>query len=75
MEAIVKPKKWGNSVGVIIPKEIIEKENITLRDELIIHIEKKKNIEKLKLMKEGYMEMYSDIKEINSEWEKADYEE
>ena len=71
----MKPKKWGNSVGVIIPKEIIEKENITLRDELIIHIEKKKNIEKLKLMKEGYMEMYSDIKEINSEWEKADYEE
>ncbi|MBI2549162.1 hypothetical protein HYW21_07475 [Candidatus Woesearchaeota archaeon] len=25
------PKQWGNSVGITIPREIIEKENITLK--------------------------------------------
>ncbi len=25
------PKQWGNSIGITIPKEIIEKEHITLR--------------------------------------------
>ena len=72
METTVKPKKWGNSIGVIIPKEIIEQENITLEDELILHIEKKKNREKTKLMKEGYIEMQAETKKINKEFEKAD---
>ena len=72
METIAKPKKWGNSIGVIIPKEIIEKQNITIDDELILHIEKKKDKEKAKLMKEGYIEMASESKKINKEWEKAD---
>ncbi len=27
-EAILETKKWGNSIGVILPKEILEKENI-----------------------------------------------
>lgn len=72
METIVKPKKWGNSIGVIIPKEIIEQQNITLNDELILHIEKKNDREKAKLMKEGYIEMNDDAKKIIKEWEKAD---
>ena len=25
------PKQWGNSVGITIPKEIIERENISLK--------------------------------------------
>ncbi len=72
METTAKPKKWGNSIGVIIPKEIIEQQKITLKDELILHIEKKKDKEKAKLMKEGYIEMASESKKINKEWEKAD---
>ncbi|MBI2970900.1 MAG: AbrB/MazE/SpoVT family DNA-binding domain-containing protein [Candidatus Aenigmarchaeota archaeon] len=75
MEVIAKPKKWGNSIGVIIPKDVLEKEKITLKDELILYIEKKKNKEKARLMKEGYIEMYKDTKKINREWESADYEE
>ena len=74
METIAKPKKWGNSIGVIIPKELVEKENITLDDELILHIEKKKDKEKSKLMKEGYIEMRDELKRINKEWEQADSE-
>ncbi len=75
MEVIAKPKKWGNSIGVIIPKEIVEKEKITMKDELVLHIEKKKDKEKAKLMKEGYLEMKEEIKKVNKEWESADYEE
>ena len=72
METIAKPKKWGNSIGVIIPKEIIEQQNITMDDELVLYIEKKKDKEKAKLMKEGYIEMAAESKKINKEWEKAD---
>jgi len=72
MEVIAKPKKWGNSVGVIIPKELLEKENISLNDELVLHIEKKKDKEKAKLMKEGYLEMKEELRKINKEWERAD---
>lgn len=75
METVVKPKKWGNSIGIIIPKEIIEKEEITLKDELVVYVEKKKKLDKKRLMKEGYIEMKSDMELINKEWEKADYNE
>jgi len=75
METVAKPKKWGNSIGIIIPKEIIEKEDITLKDELIVYVEKKKKLDKKRLMKEGYLEMKKDLKLINKEWGKADYNE
>jgi len=74
METVAKPKKWGNSIGIIIPKEIIEQQKITLRDELILHIEKKINKEKTILMKEGYIEMSDGSKRLNNEWKKADAE-
>ena len=72
MEVVAKPKKWGNSMGVIIPSEIVEKQRITLDDELVIHIEKKKNIEKEKLLAEGYIEMRDELIKRNKEFEKAD---
>ena len=75
METIVRPKKWGNSIGIIIPKEIIEKEDITLKDELVVYVEKKNKLDKKRLMKEGYIEMEKDLVSINKEWERADYEE
>ncbi len=52
-----KPKHWGNSLGVTIPKEIIEKENISTKKKirfLIISIENdnlKKAFGSLKLKK------------------------
>ena len=72
METTAKPKKWGNSLGIIIPKDVVEKEKITLDDELILHIEKKKDKDKAKLMKEGYLEMHQETKKINKEWEPVD---
>ena len=79
METITRPKKWGNSIGIIntntIPKIVLEQEEITLEDELIVHIEKRDNVNKKKLMKEGYVEMKNDLEKINKEWEVADFEE
>lgn len=74
METIARPKKWGNSIGIIIPREIVERQKITLKDELILHIEKKTNKEKAMLMKEGYIEMADETKRVNDEWKKADRE-
>lgn len=75
MEIITRPKKWGNSIGVVIPKEAIESGKITLRDELVLHVEKKSDKEKVALMKEGYLEMAEELKNVNKEWEIVDIEE
>ena len=40
----VKTKKWGNSIGIIIPSETIERFNIRPEEEIIIEIEKKNNL-------------------------------
>lgn len=40
METLVKAKKFGGSIGIIIPKEIIGKEKISPEDTLKIRIEK-----------------------------------
>ena len=75
METIAKPKKCGNSIGIIIPKEIIEKQKITLKDELVIRVEKKKSdAEKKKLLKEGHLELNKINKEILEDWKAVDSE-
>lgn len=74
METIAKPKKWGNSIGVIIPKEIIDEQKITLNDELILRIEKKKDKEKKKLLKEGYIELNKINRKILEDWKAVDAE-
>ena len=41
MEVEIKTKKWGNSIGVVIPKEIIEKQKIKENETVIVSIKKK----------------------------------
>ena len=72
METTTRAKKWGNSVGIIIPSEVVEREGITLDDELVVHIEKKKNKERDKLLADGYTEMHDELIKMNNEFEKAD---
>ena len=38
---MVTVKKWGNSIGVVIPKEIVEKQSIKEGDDVVINIFKK----------------------------------
>ena len=40
----IKTKKWGNSIGIIIPSRIIEKLNIRLEENLVVEINKKGNV-------------------------------
>ena len=40
METIIKAKKIGGSIGIIIPREIIGKEKISPEDTLKVKIEK-----------------------------------
>jgi len=40
---VAKTKKWGNSIGIIIPKEELNKRNIKEDQEIVITIEKKEN--------------------------------
>lgn len=37
----VKTKKWGNSIGIIIPSEAVERLNIKPEEEITIEIVKK----------------------------------
>lgn len=47
MEAIVKAKKIGGSIGVIIPKKIVSKEKIKPDDTLEIRVNRKDNLNSL----------------------------
>ncbi len=40
---IAKIKKWGNSLGLIIPKEEVNRLNLKDSQEVIVKIEKKEN--------------------------------
>lgn len=37
-------KKWGNSMGVLLPKKLIEKENLKENDKVFIEIVKKADL-------------------------------
>lgn len=39
---IVKTKKWGNSLGIRIPKEIVKENNIKPEEKIVIQIGKPK---------------------------------
>lgn len=40
MEIKTIAKKWGSSIGVIIPKEVVEERKIRENDEIIIEVTK-----------------------------------
>jgi len=40
MKITTKPKLWGNSFGIIIPREIVKREGITLDTNVTIEIKR-----------------------------------
>ena len=44
MSLAVTTKQWGNSVGIVILKEVVDTFHIKPGEELIMHIEKKQNV-------------------------------
>ncbi len=39
-----KVKRWGNSIGIIIPNEFVENENIKENDKIIVNIVKEADL-------------------------------
>lgn len=72
-EAIVKTKKWGNSIGVILPAGAVNAENINPGEELVIRFEKKHNVLKemfgaLKFKKPVKDAIKETRREMESKW-------
>jgi len=44
MEIEVKTKKWGNSIGMIIPSKTVEELHIKPEETMTIEIKKKENV-------------------------------
>ena len=42
IEVVVK--KWGNSVGVILPKELVERESIKENEKVLLEVVKEANL-------------------------------
>lgn len=47
MAVEVKLKRWGNSFGVIVPSEIIEKKHLKENDTIVLEIVKKADLSKI----------------------------
>jgi len=44
---LVKTKKWGNSLGVIIPNELVKKLSLEPEQEINLHIDQKNILKEL----------------------------
>lgn len=43
LKSISRLKAWGNSIGIILPKEKLEEEDLTVNDEVEVIVRKKSN--------------------------------
>ncbi len=73
MAVMVKTKKWGNSIGVIIPSETVERLSIKPEEEIVIEIGKKNSVLKemfgaMKSKKSTEKILKEARKELESKW-------
>lgn len=72
METVVKLKKWGSSMGVILPSDLVRTEKMRPGDELVLHIEKRRNILKELFgafkFKKSTEQMLKESRELESKW-------
>ncbi len=40
-------KKWGNSIGIILPKELVEKEKLKEKDKILVEVVKEADLTKV----------------------------
>ena len=71
----VKTKKWGNSIGIIIPSETVEKLNIKPEETIEVEVSKKSNVLKelfgaMKFKKVTEKILKEIRKDLESKWEK-----
>ncbi len=75
MAVEVKIKKWGNSMGVIIPSEAVERLNLKPDEKIVIEINRKENIlaemfGTMKSKKTARQMLDETRKEMESKWMK-----
>ncbi len=75
MAVEVKTKKWGNSIGIIIPSKTVERFDIKPEEKIVIEISKKENVlgELFGTMKskKTAKQMVDEVrKELESKWMK-----
>lgn len=73
MATEVRTRQWGNSIGVIIPKEVVENLKIKQDEEILIEVEKKGSPLKdlfgaLKFSKQTGQLIKEARKELESKW-------
>ena len=71
MEAEVKAKKIGGSIGIILPREIVEKERIHVDDTINISLEKADDIS---FLRGAWKNIRKSTKEIMKEIDEGEYE-
>lgn len=75
MAVEVKTKKWGNSIGIIIPSETVERLDIKPEERIVVEISKESNVLKemfgtMKSEKTAKQMVDEVRKELESKWMK-----
>jgi len=69
VRAQVKVKQWGNSLGVIIPKDVAQQEGIVANDTVHLSIHKKRTLQEFYGRGKGLHKSVQTIKdEVRDEW-------
>jgi len=67
MKLKTRVRNWGSSLGIILPKELVRQEKLRPREEVIIEIIKRPEIEKLF----GLVSFRQSAQEIKNEMKKG----
>ena len=63
-------RKWGSSLGLVIPKNIVEEENLTENEKLIVSIRKKRVAKEFFGLLAGWNKPTAEIKkEMKKGWD------
>jgi antitoxin component of MazEF toxin-antitoxin module len=72
-----KVKKWGNSVGILIPKEDVKKLHLKQGEQVLVNIQRKENpLNELwgfgqkmgKIRRKSTKEELQELRELESKW-------
>lgn len=70
VEVLATARRWGNSIGVIIPKDIAEKQGIEEGEEVILEIKRKRLAKEFFGMLSGWKKSPQQLKdEARAGWE------
>ncbi len=72
VEIQAKTRKWGSSIGVVIPKEVVEEAGIRPNEKIVIEIKKRVKVKDVFGMFPEWKRSTQEIKdEIRAGWESA----